>query len=73
MNVKEIVNQYLKDHDYDGLFDDGSGECACGVDDLMPCGEIEISCEAGWQMKCDCGDHDFHIGENKRKRLRKRN
>ena len=35
MNVKEIVVKYLKENGYEGLFE--PGECACLVDDLMPC------------------------------------
>jgi hypothetical protein len=35
MNVKEIVIEKLKEMGADGLCT--SGECSCGLDDLMPC------------------------------------
>jgi len=35
MNVKHIVEQWLRQNGYDGL---AGGCCGCGVDDLFPCG-----------------------------------
>jgi len=45
MNVKEIVEKYLKDSGHDGLY---AGCCGCKVDDLCPCGEIYMDCMAGY-------------------------
>lgn len=66
MTIKEIVEKYLKDNGFDGLY--CGDECACGTNDLMPCGEPIADCKAGYYCKCDpetCtadGDCDFHIG-----------
>ncbi len=59
MNVKKIVEQYLKVNGYGGLY--GNGDCACVADDLMFCGEGFSDCEPGYCCPCDCGEHDFHI------------
>ncbi len=45
---------------YDGLFN-SAGECACHKEDLEPCGEMTTDCALGFQIPCDCGDHDYHI------------
>ena len=36
MNCKEIVVKYLKENDYDGLFNK-QFECGCSIDNLFPC------------------------------------
>ena len=64
MNVVDIVREYLKANQYDGLFNE-CGECACGLADLNPCGELNGDCQPGYKHRCDCGDHDFHIEEKK--------
>ncbi len=61
MDVREIVEKYLKKNKYDGLFN-ADGGCACLTSDLAPCGEIYGECEAGHLKPCDCGEHDWHIG-----------
>jgi hypothetical protein len=53
MAVKEIVEKYLRDNKFDGLFTDG---CGCVVDDLAPCGNIRKKCKAGYKGLCTCGD-----------------
>lgn len=68
MNCKQIVLQYLKDNNYDGLFN-LDGECACDLNDLMPCGDCSVDCMAGYKTPCECGDHDWHIGEQKAEAL----
>jgi hypothetical protein len=62
MTVKEIVRKYLEENGFDGLC--YSGECACINDDLMPCDDNCIGCEAGYVIDCpeECGEHDWHIG-----------
>lgn len=70
MNVAAIVNVYLKDNDFDGLWNP-DGECACLVDAIAPCGDMSEKCEAGWKHRCHCGEHDYHIGKEKRGRIRR--
>ena len=68
MTVEEIVRDYLKENGYDGLCEH-IGACACSVDDLAPCGEIQNDCEAGTRTEgCDdeCGEGcKFHILKGK--------
>lgn len=56
----EYVEKYLNDNYFDGLCND---DCACILDDLMPCGfDLDnCICHPGIVTKCDCGDHDFHV------------
>ncbi len=52
MTVREMIIKCLKEGGYDGLcvFDDCvDGICDCGIDDLVPCGEIPMSCEAAYK------------------------
>jgi len=58
-NVAQIVKAYLVEHGYDGIY--AEDECACLIDDLMPCGEPCDRCIAGYKAPCDCGDHEYHI------------
>ena len=60
----DIVLGYLKENGYDGLFND-SHECACVLDDLVPCCESIGDCQPGYKVPCDCGDHDYHMVEEK--------
>ena len=65
MTVKEIIIKHLEDNGYDGLVSSGC-ECACKLDDLNPCDESMIDCEAGYLTKCNCDmDCDFHISTKK--------
>lgn len=64
MNVQEIVASYLREHGYDGLFNE-EAECACELGDLNACGELGAGCEAGYRVPCTCGDHDWHIVSSK--------
>lgn len=66
MLIKEIVKEWLNQHDYDGLFND---YCGCEISDLMPCGEPGMACEAGKKTPCpgpetceDGGGCPWHIG-----------
>ena len=59
MTVKEIMTQYLKENGFDGLYSDSCFECACLVDDLMPC----TDCRAGYKQTIDADSEvDFRIG-----------
>ena len=68
MTVREIVQAYLKEHGYDGLYHAG-GECGCELDKLMPeCDGCEVAaCRPGYKTDgCHCGEGcDFHIQERK--------
>lgn len=61
--LKEIVEQYLKMNGYDGLFNVWL-ECACKLDDLMPCGDPDFDCTAGHFVEClEDSDFDWCIGK----------
>lgn len=69
MDIQTIVEQWLRDNGYDGLC---SEACGCEVDDLMPCGELEMNCTAGYKIPCpgpeSCqigGGCPWHISETK--------
>ncbi len=67
MNVRDVVLYYLMAKGYDGLFDPEES-CACGVDDIMPCGAEDNvgSCQPGYKRLCTCGKGcDYHIGPDK--------
>ena len=66
MKLKEIAAEWLKEHGYEGLYNEG---CGCKLDDLMPCGPGS-DCEAGHIVpcpgpgKCEAdGDCDWHVGK----------
>ena len=65
MKVEDIVKVWLISNKYDGLVSSGC-ECACKLEDLAPCEESMIDCEAGYLAKCNCDmDCDFHISTKK--------
>ena len=45
MIVKDIIRDWLVTHKCDGLCN-MDVECGCKLDDFMPCGELDIDCEA---------------------------
>lgn len=57
--VTDMINTYLADHEYDGLYLEG--ECACMIYDLAPCGQIQLECQAGYLGPGE-GDCEFSIG-----------
>jgi hypothetical protein len=46
MEVIEIVEIFLIEKGYDGLYSD---DCGCMVGDLAPCGEMKSDCCAGYK------------------------
>ncbi len=65
MNIRQIVERWLRTNEYDGLCSD---DCGCEVDDLMPCDNYEPYCEPGYKVPCPepegCpadGDCPWHI------------
>lgn len=70
MNLSGLTKDWLVSHGFDGLC--APGECACGNDDLMPCGEPSAECQPGYKIPCpgpeDCdndGHCDWHITTSK--------
>ena len=64
-SVLHIVKDYLERRpELDGLCADG-GDCACLIEDLAPCGEMQETCVPGHKVDgCsdDCGEGcDWHI------------
>jgi hypothetical protein len=68
VTLKEIVEDYLKKNDYEGLSGD---DCGCEIGDLMPCDTFDgsgIRCVPGHKEPCpggeDCpadGDCPWHM------------
>ncbi|MFA5558897.1 MAG: hypothetical protein WDA59_05480 [Methanofastidiosum sp.] len=48
MNVKKIVENWLKENGYTGLYNE-AGICGCEIDDLMPCAGAD-----NWNSIDDC-------------------
>ncbi len=62
MTAKEIIEKYLKDNGFDGLYNEDM-ECGCLLDDLCPCGEgIGSECKAGYKLPGN-EEYDFLVGE----------
>jgi hypothetical protein len=64
MNVKEIIEKYLRENEFDGLFHADS-ECACLIDDLCPCEDRFDGCEPGYKVSDPSGENDWIIQEDK--------
>jgi len=51
LTVLEIVELWLEEHGYDGLY---TSNCGCPIDDLAPCaaedGERFLNCRAGYKQ-----------------------
>jgi len=62
MTVIEIIEKYLKENGYDGLYNERY-ECGCEIGDLAPCGEIGTDCKAGYKRPCE--EYGWCIGEKK--------
>lgn len=54
-NMRTIMVDWLIRHNYDGLWHDH--DCACKVDDLMPCDEPLPECMPGHKILCP--GHEF--------------
>ena len=50
MNVREIIQAYLKENGFDGLAGD---DCGCYIGDLAPCSMIDLDiCEPAYKRNC---------------------
>ena len=52
MDILDIVKDYLKENQYDGLYN-SDGECACELSDFRPCGESFCECKPGIKKTYD--------------------
>jgi len=71
MNCREIIDKYLRDNGFDGLYHEEL-ECGCTIDRLMLCDSCPDQCQAGHKIPCDPGEgraygggRDFDIGPKK--------
>lgn len=57
MNVKEIVEKYIRENNYEGLSGLAGLGCGCSIDDLMPCDCPDITyCCPAYRVTCEkCG------------------
>jgi len=62
--IQELVAASLRAQGYDGLFNPGD-ECACILNDLMPCDEPSINCVAGFRGPPRDDDFDFGVYESR--------
>jgi len=67
MNCIEIIEKYLKDNGFDGLY--VGGVCACKIGDLIECESMAGNCEPGYFVDKNSEDfdpdYDFMIGPDK--------
>lgn len=65
MDIRNIVKSWLKENRYSGLF--YQGECACSIEDLMPCGNPCPDCEIGYVVAIieDNGEEGFRVQRTK--------
>jgi len=56
MDVKDIIEDWLKTHECDGLY--MPGECACKIGDLFPCDICMRDCECKPGVLKAAGDED---------------
>lgn len=63
MNVLELVESWLRQNGFDGLYEPDA-VCACKVGHLAPCGDLGQHCIPGHVAPCppECGEGcEFHI------------
>lgn len=63
VDVREIVECYLKAHGFDGLAGD---ECGCQIGDLAPCYDRDnvLNCQPGYVHTCDTCPSGVRTGED---------
>ena len=60
MNAKDIIIDWLKEHDFDGLCLP-ENDCGCCVDDLIICDSDPSLCEPGKKRIKDDGDWEIYV------------
>lgn len=50
MDIKDIVEGYLKKNKFDGLY---NTLCGCFLNDLMPCNSVSGNCKPGHKKTVD--------------------
>lgn len=56
MTVHKIVEKYLKENEYDGLYSEDF-DCGCPIHDLFPCEtDLKTLCKPGYKRLMDDGD-----------------
>ena len=60
MNAKDIIIDWLKEHDFDGLCLP-ENDCGCCVDDLIPCASDPTFCQPGKKRIKDDGDWEIYV------------
>jgi hypothetical protein len=65
VNVREIVEQYLKAHGFDGLACQ-TESCGCQIGDLAPCcdGDNVLACMPGYVHTCETCNSGRFLGED---------
>lgn len=66
MNVKEIALEWLKEHGYDGLYNEHRN-CGCCQDDFMDCDWQEGFCEPAYKIPSNDPDFDYLMTTEKPK------
>jgi len=60
MTLREIIENHLKDNEYDGLCGD---ECGCEIGELFPCEDPDMDvCKPGYKTVCP-GEDKCPIGQ----------
>jgi len=60
MNAKDIIIDWLKEHDFDGLCLPQE-ECGCEIDDLFLCDGNPYECQPGKKRLNDDGDWVLYV------------
>ena len=61
VTVKKIVEDWLRQHGFPGLWD--GEDCGCAGDDLFNCQSPSDQCQPGYRIPCTCGGEcTYHIG-----------
>ena len=63
MTVKEIIEKWLRENGYSGLYNED--ECGCSIDDFIPCGESCNECKPGYKVSYGDDSYDFVIQPKK--------
>lgn len=61
--IIEIIKKYLINNEFDGLYNEDY-ECACEMNDLEPCGQLQSDCKTGYKHPGD-SEYDFYIKDRK--------